>query len=47
MSIINPKRTSLGIKFGTACLRGVLINEYHKIVAQGEHHWENRLENGL
>lgn len=40
-------KMALGIEFGSTRIKAVLINEKHKIIVQGECHWENHLENGI
>ena len=37
----------LGIELGSTRIKGVLIDEQFKPIAQGSHQWENRLEDGL
>lgn len=37
----------LGIEFGSTRIKAVLINEFHKVIAQGNHDWENKMENGI
>jgi len=37
----------LGIEFGSTRIKGVLIDEDHKPIAQGSHTWENQLVDGL
>ena len=37
----------LGIEFGSTRIKGVLIDEEHKPIAQGSHTWENQLADGL
>ena len=37
----------LGIEFGSTRIKGVLIDEKGNPIAQGDHEWENRLENGV
>ncbi|HIV15327.1 MAG TPA: FGGY-family carbohydrate kinase [Candidatus Avisuccinivibrio pullicola] len=44
---INLEKASIGIEFGSTRIKAVLIDENHLPVAQGNHDWENRLENGL
>lgn len=44
---IRAGRTALGIELGSTRIKAVLIDENHKTIAQGNHDWENRLENGV
>lgn len=37
----------LGIEFGSTRIKAVLIGEDNYPIAQGDHEWENRLENGI
>ncbi|TCD53789.1 ATPase [Alloscardovia theropitheci] len=39
--------TSLGIEFGSTRIKAVLIDENYQTLAQGDHAWENHLDNGL
>jgi sugar (pentulose or hexulose) kinase len=41
------KNTAIGIELGSTRIKGVLIDEKGKILAQGDCVWENRFENGL
>ena len=45
-AVLNGK-TALGIEFGSTRIKAVLIDEENKVIAQGNHDWENRLENGI
>ena len=40
-------RAALGIEFGSTRIKAVLIGRDHSPIAQGDHSWENRLENGV
>ena len=40
-------KTSLGVEFGSTRIKAVLIGEDFSPLAQGDHHWENRLEGGV
>ncbi|MGN0983552.1 MAG: xylulokinase [Gemmiger sp.] len=40
-------KTTLGIEFGSTRIKAVLLGPDHAVLAQGEHVWENCLENGL
>ena len=42
-AVLNGK-TALGIEFGSTRIKAVLIDEENKVIAQGNHDWENRLE---
>ena len=44
--ILNGK-TALGIEFGSTRIKAVLVDSTNAPVAQGDHEWENRLENGV
>lgn len=37
----------LGIEFGSTRIKAILINEEHTVIAQGNHDWENKMENGI
>ena len=41
------QNTVLGIELGSTRIKGVLIDENHRVVAAGSHGWENRLEDGV
>ena len=38
---------ALGIEFGSTRIKAVLVDSTNTPVAQGDHEWENRLENGV
>lgn len=40
-------KTALGIEFGSTRIKAVLVDEDNNVIAQGDHGWENRLENGV
>ncbi|MDR0426733.1 MAG: ATPase [Clostridiales bacterium] len=40
-------KTALGIELGSTCIKAVLLDDSYRILAVGEHTWENKLENGL
>ncbi len=44
---IESGKAILGIEFGSTRIKAVLIDEAFNPIAQGDHEWENRLENGL
>ena len=46
-SMINSKRTTLGIEIGSTRIKAVLIGEDHAPIASGGHTWENKLEEGI
>ena len=45
--VISAGATALGVEFGSTRIKAVLIDEDHKVLAQGNHDWENRLENNV
>lgn len=45
--IITRGKAVLGIEFGSTKIKGVLIDEDNKPIAQGSHRWENQLIDGL
>lgn len=45
--MIESGRAVLGIEFGSTRIKAVLIGPDHMPMAQGDHTWENRLENGI
>lgn len=47
MQPFSPESSTLGIEFGSTRIKAVLIDASHTPVAQGDHTWENRLENGV
>ncbi|MBO4337234.1 MAG: FGGY-family carbohydrate kinase [Lachnospiraceae bacterium] len=46
-SIIEEGKTALGIEFGSTRIKAVLVDESGKVLAQGDHGWENQYENGI
>lgn len=46
-STIQAGKAILGIEFGSTRIKGVLIDEENKPIAQGSHEWENKLVDGL
>jgi len=46
-STIQAGKAVLGIEFGSTRIKGVLIDENFKPIAQGSHEWENQLVDGL
>lgn len=46
-SIIETGKAILGIEFGSTRIKAVLIDQDNNPIAQGNHTWENQLENGL
>lgn len=44
---IENGQTALGIEFGSTRIKAVLVTGDNKPAAQGNHEWENRLENGV
>ena len=40
-------KTTLGIELGSTRIKGVLLDENHKIIASGSFDWENTLDNGI
>ena len=45
--MLDLKKCTLGIEFGSTRIKAVLIDAAHAPVAQGDFTWENRLENGV
>jgi sugar (pentulose or hexulose) kinase len=45
--IIEGGKAVLGVEFGSTRIKAVLIGPEHTPIAQGDHEWENRLENGV
>ena len=45
--IIAEGRTALGIEFGSTRIKAVLVDEDNKVLAMGDHEWENHLDNGI
>ncbi len=45
--IAEGKTTALGIEFGSTRIKAVLVDENNQVLAQGDHEWENHLENGV
>ncbi|MBR5953577.1 MAG: FGGY-family carbohydrate kinase [Pseudobutyrivibrio sp.] len=39
--------TALGIEFGSTRIKAVLVDGDNKVLAQGDHEWENHLDNGI
>ena len=46
-STIVSGRAILGIEFGSTRIKGVLVDQQNKPIAQGSHTWENKLVDGL
>lgn len=46
-SAIESGKTALGIEFGSTRIKAVLIDENHKVLAIGNHDWENQLVNNI
>lgn len=44
---IQSGQAILGIEFGSTRIKAVLIDQYNKPIAQGDHEWENQLIDGL
>lgn len=44
---IEEAKTALGIEFGSTRIKAVLVGKDNAPIAQGDHEWENRLENGI
>ena len=44
---VETGKTALGIEFGSTRIKAVLVDSTNAPVAQGDHEWENRLENGV
>ncbi|MBO4375970.1 MAG: FGGY-family carbohydrate kinase [Lachnospiraceae bacterium] len=45
--ISEGSKTALGIEFGSTRIKAVLVDEDNKVLAQGDHEWENHLDNGI
>lgn len=45
--IAEGKTTALGIEFGSTRIKAVLVDASNQVLAQGDHEWENHLENGI
>ena len=45
--LIEEGRAVLGIELGSTRIKAVLIGEKNEPIAQGDHEWENRLDNGI
>ncbi|MBQ5756477.1 MAG: ATPase, partial [Erysipelotrichaceae bacterium] len=45
--MLNLKETAIGIELGSTRIKAVLINKDHKVLAQGDHTWENSLIDGI
>ena len=45
--MIKLEKTALGIELGSTRVKAVLIDDSHRVLASGEHTWENRFENGF
>jgi sugar (pentulose or hexulose) kinase len=45
--IVQAGKAVLGVEFGSTRIKAVLIGPDHAPMAQGDHAWENRLENGV
>ena len=45
--IIEAGKSVLGLEFGSTRIKAVLIDDEYKVIAQGNHDWENRLKNGI
>lgn len=45
--LIQEGKTSLGIEFGSTRIKGVLVDEKGRTLAQGSYEWENQLLNGI
>ena len=41
------RNTVLGIEFGSTRIKAVLLDRDHRVIASGDHEWENRLVNGI
>lgn len=45
--ITEGKKTALGIEFGSTRIKAVLVDEDNKVLAMGDHEWENHLVDGI
>lgn len=41
------RKTAIGIEFGTTRIKAVMIDRNHRVIASGQHKWENRLIDGI
>ena len=46
-AVIEDGKAALGIEFGSTRIKAVLVDDANKPIAQGDHEWENRLDNGV
>ena len=44
---MNLKETAIGIELGSTRIKAVMIGKNHEVLAQGDHTWENRFEDGV
>lgn len=44
---IRTGETALGIEFGSTRIKAVLTDSRHRVIAQGDHGWQNHLEDGV
>ena len=44
---MNPEKSVIGLELGSTRIKAVLTDESFEVLAQGDHVWENRLENGI
>ncbi len=44
---MNLKETAIGIELGSTRIKAVMIDKHHKVLAQGDHTWENSFKNGV
>ncbi len=44
---MNLKETAIGIEFGSTRIKAVLIGRDYRVLAQGDHAWENSLKDGI
>ena len=45
--MLDLSKTVIGMEFGSTRIKSVLMDESHRVLASGNHEWENRLENGI
>lgn len=46
-NVLLGSKCYLGIEFGSTRIKAVLIDEHHRVIAQGNHDWENQIVDGI
>ncbi|MEG0527172.1 MAG: FGGY-family carbohydrate kinase [Longicatena sp.] len=46
-NVLFGNKSYLGIEFGSTRIKAVLIDEHHRVIAQGNHDWENKMVDGI